>query len=655
MIQSKRGKKYLTFVGDFETTVMPGQTSTEVWASALVQVGTEDVVILNSIEATFDYLKLLSRSCIVYYHNLKFDGSFWMAYLLKRGYVNGIDQVSGDWKKTKDLKDGEMTYTIADTGEWYKLTFRVGKRSIELRDSYKLLPFTVKKIGKDFKTKHQKLDMRYEGERHAGGIITDAEKQYIANDVLVVKEGLEEMFAAGFNKLTIGSCCLSEYKNLARLEFDWDKMFPDMYSVPLEPEIFGAENADQYIRKSYKGGWCYCAKGKEKRVYHNGTTADVNSLYPSMMWGKSGNRYPVGLPTFWRGNYIPDEAKVDKKYYFIRFRCSFQIKKNYLPFVQIKGHRFYAGNEMLESSDVVYKGKKYKRYRAFDGSIQKAVVELTMTCTDWVLFNEHYDISDLEILDGCWFYTRKGLFDEYIEKYKRIKQTSTGSRRALAKLALNNLYGKMAASKRSNYKVAYLKEGTNTVLYSEVEASNKKPGYIPVGSAITSYARNFTIRAAQANYYGKDKPGFIYADTDSIHCDLAPDQMRGIKVDDTEFCCWKLESCWDYGWFVRQKTYIEHVTHENLQPIEKPYYNVKCAGLSQRCKDLFLHSVLQDYKEGDEGLNTYTEEEKDFMKVKRTPEDFKEGIIIPGKLIPKRIDGGVVLVNTTFELRENGI
>lgn len=50
-------------------------------------------------------------------------------------------------------------------------------------------------------------------------------------------------------------------------------------------------------------------KGKENRVLRNGFTIDVNSLYPSVMTSDSGNRYPVGIPTWWTGDYIPPEAK----------------------------------------------------------------------------------------------------------------------------------------------------------------------------------------------------------------------------------------------------------------------------------------------------------------------------------------------------------
>ena len=158
-----------------------------------------------------------------------------------------------------------------------------------------------------------------------------------------------------------------------------------------------------------------------------------------------------------------------------------------------------------------------------------------------------------------------------------------------------------------------------------------------------------TIRAAQKNFYGKNERGFIYADTDSIHCDLLPEEIQGIKVHDKNFCCWKLESCWDIGLFVRQKTYIEHITHEDLNKIDNPYYNIKCAGMPESCKKLFQLS-MQGYIPTDE--DNFTEEQKEFLKTKRTLTDFKKGLKITGKLMPKRIKGGVLLVETCYEMRE---
>lgn len=646
-----RQRKYRYFSCDFETTVFEGQTDTEVWASAVVELYSEDVKIFHSIDETFEYFKSLNSNLVCYYHNLKFDGNFWLYYLLHvKKFAQattpiGTEANEVEWKKPKDMLPNTFEYSISDKGQWYTIRIKTNKFIIELRDSLKLLPFSVKAIGKAFKTKHQKLEMEYKGFRYAGCMITPEEQKYIANDVLVVKEALEIMFDQGHNKLTIGACCLSEYKKLAG--YMYDVWFPDVSGEAIDETIYGSDNVDSYIRHSYRGGWCYLVHGKENRVYHSGTTGDVNSLYPSMMSSESGNYYPVGEPTFWKGNYIPTEATENNRYFFVRVKTRFYIKEGMLPFVQIKGSLRYKGTEMLESSDVVNKSTGEHSAYLIDenGNTADTRVTMTMTMTDYILFLEHYNVVDFEILDGCWFNTEIGIFDTYINKYKELKLKSTGAMRTLAKLFLNNLYGKMASNTDSSFKLAYMKD-EGMIGFMPVIENNKRAGYIPVGSAITSYARNFTIRAAQKNYHGVNERGFIYADTDSIHCDLQPEEMVGIKVHDKNFCCWKLESCWDTAIFARQKTYIEHITHENCEEVDKPYWNIKCAGMPDRCKELFRRSM-----DGEPITDKDNEEAKEFLKTKRTINDFKIGLKVPGKLMPKRIKGGVVLVETYYEMR----
>lgn len=659
-------REYRYFMGDFETTVYKGQVNTEVWASALVELFSDKVTILHSIAETFDYLVALNCNVVVYYHNLKFDGAFWLSYLLvDKKFTQAYDKI-GDketdvkWKQQFKMFNNTFKYSISDRGMWYSIIVKVKNHFIEIRDSLKLLPFSVKRIGESFGTKHKKLDMEYTGFRYAGCEITKEEQEYIANDVLVVKEALEIMFKQGHNKLTIGSCCLEEYKKICRssleIQLDYAEMFPNLYDFKIDKQEHKYDNAGDWLRKSYRGGWCYLVKGKENKIKTNGTTADVNSLYPSMMSSKSGNKYPIGLPKFWTGNFIPEEALKENMYYFVRIKTRFYIKDNYLPFIQIKGDLKYKGTESLETSDVYnHENDDYFPYYIDkDGNIQQAKVELTLTMTDYQLIKEHYELVDFEILDGCYFYSMVGIFDEYINKYAKIKKESKGALRELAKLFLNNLYGKMASSTDSSFKIAYVKDD-KSIGFMQVVENEKKPGYIAIGSAITSYSRNFTIRAAQKNYYGAEKRGFIYADTDSIHCDLLPQEIKGIEVDDKEFCCWKLESCWDKAIFTRQKTYIEHVTHENLIPLEesKQYNNIKCAGMPKKCKDLFEISM-----QGTADVNeNWSDEEKEFLfdknnkPIVRDYSDFKVGLKVPDKLRPIRIRGGVLLVNTTYEMR----
>ena len=87
-------------------------------------------------------------------------------------------------------------------------------------------------------------------------------------------------------------------------------------------------------------------------------------------------------------------------------------------------------------------------------------------------------------------------------KYKAIKESSKGAERELAKLYLNNLYGKFSANDSSSYKRPFI-NNKNVLGFEIIEEHEKKPGYIAIGSAITSYARRFVINAAQAIIKGQ--------------------------------------------------------------------------------------------------------------------------------------------------------
>lgn len=679
-------RKARTFICDLETTVYEGQTFTEAWASAVVEIGAsaDDVLIFHSLAETWDFFLSLKSNLILYYHNLKFDGSFWLDFFLNQiKYTQAYEKTGDDetdiaWIEDKYMSSKTFKYSITELGQWYSIKVKVGKYFIEFRDSLKLLPFSVEKIGKAFETEHKKLTMDYTGIRWAGCEITEEERKYIANDVLVMKEAMELMLQEGHDKLTIGACCLGEYKKICAanqlqvphfiteiydkpLKNPYYAMFPDMYKEELDKEFYGSSNADEYIRKAYHGGYCYVVPGKANKVLTNGTTGDVNSEYPFEMHSSSGSGYPIGHPNWWRGNFIPEDATGEGKYYYVRIKTRFYLKPGYLPFIQIKGNLLYDSTECLKTSDV-YDSKNDKYFTHWTDSAgvkHDTRVELTLTCTDFVRIKEFYDLVDFEILDGCWFRTTSGLFDSYIDKYMEIKKNSEGAKRQLAKLFLNNLYGKFAASIDSSFKVAYTKDD-GVIGFIGVTDAEKTPGYIPIGAAITSYARDYVIRAAQANYHGDDKPGFVYADTDSIHCDLPPEEIKGIKVDDKELGCWKLESTWDYGYFARQKTYVEHVVSENLQSCE-PHYTIRCAGMPPRCKYLFELSMSgtadpEGYEGRDGSWKKWTEQEYKFLfdengkPIIRTIKDFSKGLSVPGALKAKRIRGGIILQDDCYTM-----
>lgn len=392
-----------------------------------------------------------------------------------------------------------------------------------------------------------------------------------------------------------------------------------MHYFTLQTKTFvNGETYDSYVRKSYHGGWCYVnPKIKGKVIREKGGVYDVNSLYPSVMHSESGCFYPRGKGCLRAGGLDKDEKQAYKKkhlYYFIRFKCSFEIKPDHLPTVQIKGDPLYDGSVWLTTSKIY--DKRNNEWLNHD-------VIMTMTCTDFDLFLDHYDVTDLEIYDHINYRTQTGVFDDYINYWAEIKKKSKGALRTFAKLMLNNLYGKFSTSPEADYIIYYLEGG---LLKSDtIDMDDPSKGvYIPVGSAITSWARNFTIRTAQKNF---DR--FCYADTDSIHFIGSYKDMVGIVEHPTNFCCWKNETTWDKAIFAGQKRYIEEVIEEDHEPCEK-YNNIKCCGLNEnakQCLDTFLQCGKYDY------------------------DIFREGLMVSGNIKSRRVEGGIFLTEQAFTFR----
>lgn len=592
-------------VADFETTVYEGQTETAVWSACWDFLDGSGIDLTGNIHDFMEALILEGKNLIIYFHNLKFDGNFILYYLLTHEY---------QWTNNKpnEMPPNTFSALISDKNRFYDIKVKTRFDAIlEFRDSVKLLPFTLRQVSSAFNTKHKKLDMEYKGYRYPDCPISDEEIKYILNDVRVLREAMEVMIDRGHTRLTIGSCCVNEYKQ----EFDKDEfkgIFPDLKEIPC-PAIVG-EHTDGYIRRTYKGAWCYLKKPGD---YLNGKTYDVNSLYPSVMHSQSGNYYPVGKPTYFY-NKIPERILEDNTYvWFIHIKCHFQLREGYLPTLQIKGNFLYKPNEWLTTSDIYYRGQYYRQV-VKDGEIYEAEPELFLTFKDYELLMKHYEVENLQIIDGCYFHGELGIFDQYIDKWMYQKEhAATKVDRTESKLFLNNLYGKLASSDNSSYQVPYLDEN-NVVQYELVKENNKPVFSIDKGSMVTSYARYFTITHAQQNY-----ENFIYADTDSIH--MLDKPAIGIKEHPSALLCWKKETVWRKGIFIRQKTYAE-------LPIEKdgekvyPKWEITCAGMPEKSKELFLkeHPIT----------------------------DFKYGLTMRGKLVPKRIKGGVILVETEFTLRK---
>ena len=230
-------------------------------------------------------------------------------------------------------------------------------------------------------------------------------------------------------------------------------------------------------------------------------------------------------------------------------------------------------------------------------------VTMTVTSVDWELMNDQYDINLISVDCGMRFRGRVGMFKEYIDKWMDVKANSEGGKRAIAKLHLNSLYGKFATNPHVQSKKPVL--DSDKVAYHNLEPEFRKPVYTAVASFITSYARNKTIRSAQRHY---DR--FIYADTDSLHM-TGTEMPIDLDIHPTKLGAWKHESTFQKGKFIRAKAYCEIIDGT-------PHVHV--AGMPASISDHL------------------------------TFDDFCEGGVFHGKLVPRTVPGGVVLRDTTFTL-----
>jgi DNA polymerase len=273
--------------------------------------------------------------------------------------------------------------------------------------------------------------------------------------------------------------------------------------------------------------------------------------------------------------------------YTISLTFTARLKPGHLPCIQLKRSLQFNANEFLESVP--------------------EPTTVTITNIDLELWMQQYDITIYSI-SGCWnFKATEGLFNDYIDKWMAVKANSTGGARTIAKLHLNSLYGKFAKNTDVTGKRPYLDEnGTVQLTMCDHEESN--PVYTAMGAFITAYARQDLINSAQANY---DR--FLYCDTDSLHL-LGPEEPD-LYLHPTELGAWKVEhdgQPFDDAVFLRAKQYCERFGDHD---------DVHIAGLpAEIAAQVRLEDLL-------------------------TPCTWD------GKLVPKRVPGGVVLSNTTFTLR----
>lgn len=533
--------------------------------------------------------EITDHNSVVYFHNLKFDGRFILDWLLKHGYEH-ITEGS--------TLPGMFKTVISDMGRFYTISVRWETgATTEFRDSYNKLPMTVKRIAEAFKMPTGKGDLDYTKRRPPGYVILPEEADYIRRDVWIVARALGQQLHQGLSKLTVGSDALSEFKRITgRKQFD--NLFPVLDIV-----------VDADIRRAYRGGFTYSDPRFSGKTLGTGETVcglvfDVNSLYPSVMYYQP---IPYGEPEFSHGRVTatPSHPLVIQAITFVA-----HLKPDHIPCIQIKGTGLFSETEYLTNID--------------------EPTSLMVTNVDLALMHDHYDMQVLSY-DGGWrFKAANGIFDNYIDKWMRVKAGSTGGMRELAKLQLNSLYGKFATNPDVTGKDPYLDE-QNTIRLRRGAPAMRDPVYTAAGVFITSYARDKTIRAAQSQY-----DVFAYADTDSLHL-LSPERPRNLEIHPSNLGDWKHEYSFTQAYYLRAKAYFERKedgTHHNA-----------IAGVPLHISQELTIADLRP------GVTLSVTNTATGHLIERGFNPESTTVSLGGKLTPKAVPGGIVLEHTPFDLK----
>ena len=497
------------------------------------------------------------------------------------------------WSNARKPIEKQFTTCISSMNQWYTMKINTGKAILNIRDSLKIIRLPVRAIPKAFGLEEQKGSIEYETYKEPPKTVTAEEIEYLRLDCTIVGKAIAQLWTQGHHSITSASNAMSAYKqSIGKKTFE--RLFPQLTT-----------EEDKYVRRAYKGGYVYVTDEYKDRWLGRGFVVDVNSLYPSRCASVEHTPLPFGTPVYFTG----EPTNKTFKLWIAHFKCSFYLKDGYLPTIQIKNNpRNFCETDYLKDSIV-------------DGI--PARVDLYMTNIDYSIMVEHYDIVDFEWIDGYYFMCSEGLWKDYIDENMRIKEQATieGNMglRTIAKGNMNEPTGKFATRPDGSSKMPYFDEEKGIVRYQSFIDNDRKLIYTPMSCFITAWGRKKMITTAQRLH----KQGqFVYCDTDSAHCIGKMPKWLYDECDHTALGKWDIEGQFRKAKFIRPKTYMEH-TKTKLDDGTTTYkWNIKCAGLPVG------------------------------QRSQVTPDNFNIGQVYTGKLLQKTVHGGVVLVETNFEIKE---
>ena len=525
-----RTKKKPIYCADFETTSEQQykvEGSTRVYLYKIMGVNNDVDIMGVSIDDFITQVGLLG-DCLIYFHNLSFDGEFILWYLMKNEY---------QYDETL-VKQKSFSSIIDDTGSIYSISIKFKSSVVEFRCSFKLFPKSIKDIGKMVGIEKLNETHDYNEMKNFESIydVTDEEIKYITNDVRIMVELIRYLDDIGVKGITMST---SAYKN-------WLK---DKYSLcKNQMKKDTNEEIVEIVRKSYRGGITKVNPKYAGQEFNDVISFDVNSLYPSVMYD---NPMPIGEGKIYK---TLEEGKKDRRYLFIIVA--------FVQYAKVRHNKHaFIGNQS---------GFSYARKYSYDDVIENKMIYLWED--EYNLFNLVYD-AQVTIQKVVGWKKANNVFKDYIDRWYEVKKNAKNeTERSLAKLMLNSLYGKFGMNdcRMSKIPVTY---SDGSIVY-RIEESNTTYYYKEVASYITSMAR-----CKLASFMNRCEDKFLYCDTDSVYYigHEIPEVFKDV-VDAKKLGFWKYEGHYTRFKALKAKCYLKQLDDGTIER--------KIAGCPKECAEL---------------------------------------------------------------------
>ena len=380
--------------------------------------------------------------------------------------------------------------------------------NIKFLDSFQITHMSLAKLAKRYCTTQKMVgDIDYTILRNAtdGKNLTDKEKKYCENDVLILCEFAEYYFNKYISNNELIYTETSIVRHSLKKAFKEQNQITKQDIFEMYPKSFNEYL--MYMEYLFAGGWVKSSVDAFGKILSNIKCKDITSSYPAQI---AHRYYPVSKFK---------SIKIDSKQMFNnmlnRYCCIldvtlFNVKKTTI-------------HSIISTSKIV--NTDTGRILVDNGRIAEVEkVRLLMTELDWNIFNKFYDYDKFKIIINSFKIAVRGKLPSYVvstmlDAYERKEELKLqGKDYFNEKCFVNMFYGCFVTKiHKFNYVVKIDGQITKELndYYKQIRSSVLSPFW---GIWCTSWARYQELSAVYAN-----ADCVVYGDTDSVKGHNMPD------------------------------------------------------------------------------------------------------------------------------------